>query len=175
MVIYKFASREGYLAKLIEFNANQNIIDFANSLDEKYLGIVVGAVAKGKSLLEIVDLVNKKKIVDKLKEKTQKSTEEVLPSDLENSVKSWAIIQLKKFPIKKNLILSSLNRINQSVIDYNINLSSYDFDDLIKYINQIENENSEFSMDYQIDSYFKKLYEFALQKFRTIDNTKLIN
>jgi len=172
--IYKFASREGYISKLEEFGASQDILDYANDLEEQYLGIVVGAVAKGKSLSEIQELVNKKKRVDELKSKTKSSIESEIPGHIRDSVKSWVIIQIKKFPDKKNLILSNLDRIDNSVQEYRIDLASYDIDALLEYLNELEGKDSKLSSDDGVNNFLKKASEFAFKEFRKINNPKLI-
>ena len=173
--IYKFASREGYISKLEEFEASQDVLNYADTLEEQYLGIVVGAVAKGKSLSEIQDLVNKKKRVDELKSKTKDSIESEIPSHLNSNIRSWAISQIKKFPGKKNLILSNLDRINNSIQEYRIDLISYDIDALLSYLNELEGKNSEISSDSQLNAFLQKASEFAFKEFRKINNPKLIS
>ena len=162
----KFASREGYLSKLEEFRASQDILDYANSLEEQYLGVVVGAARHGKSLLEIQELVNKKKRVDELKSKTKSSIESDIPGHIKDTVKSWAITQIKKFPDKKNLILSNLDKIDNSVQEYRVNLASYDIDALLDYLNELDGKDSEISSDSQINFFLQKNLEFAFKEFR---------
>ena len=173
--IYKFASKEGYTSKLEEFGASQDILDYADTLEEQYLGIVVGAVRQGKSLSEIQELVNKKKRVDELKSKTKSSIESEIPGHIKDSVKSWAINQIKKFPGKKNLILSNLDRIDNSVQEYRLNLASYDIDALLSYLNELEGKDSELSSDSEINNFLQKASEFAFKEFRKINNPKLIS
>ncbi len=168
----KFASKEGFLNKLRGLGTNPEILNYAEGLEEKYLGTVVGAVIKnrGISLNEIQELVAAKERVEKLKSKDKESIESQLPSDLDPNIKNWSITQIKKG--KKDLLLNNLNQIIKFVKEYEIDLASYDVESLLREMGRI----TEFGNNKdEVNNYLVKVVEYANRKFAEINNPVLIS
>jgi hypothetical protein len=189
---YKFASKEGFLKKLRDFNASQDIIDYVDSLEEKYCGIVVGAVAKNRNITlpQIQALVDKKRSVDQLKEQTSQEIGSELPSSLDENFKEWAIIQSRKLG-NRALLLSNLDKITlffnknkEQLAQANFQLSSYDLPALLTYINEIEEskeslkENSDKispTDQSSIEEFLSKTKDDSEKELLKINNPKLVD
>lgn len=175
--LYKFANKQGAIAKLEELGASPDIIEYTKNLEDKFCGIVVGEVIKNKevSLEDIKPKIEKKQRVELLKAETAKSIKSDFPDDIEKNLKNWAILQIKKDNKNRALFLNNLQKI-QSFLQENkdIDLTSYDLQSLLDYIDQLERFGKSDSQDI-IDRYLTKSLDFANQKMMAITNPSLIN
>lgn len=169
-ILCKYAHTEALLLAIS--NRSKEIQDYILNLDQKLQGFAVGAIKKQPSL-SVNDLDSKVQEFNfklKLKEDTIFSIEKDLIG-VDPTIKSWAVIQIKKYPAHKNNILLNIDKISEYVNQNDIIINNYSYEDILKEMASIKLENN---MPNELKDFFQKTMMFEKSEIDSkIDDNNL--
>ena len=174
-LLHKYSQSEKLLNRLIQLNISEEVKNFIINLDPKLHGIALGVIAKNNNanIDDIQSEINKKITIEHLKQKTQESFEKDLPKIESDKIKFWIINQIKKNPNNKNLLLNRLNDIMLFIKETDINIESYDTEQLINFMDQYQEKSPRLGDNNDISFYINKMLEVGFNKLKLLNNDKL--
>ena len=178
-LLVKYAQTTKLLDKLNSLNPSNEIKDYILLLEDKYKGQAINFLAKNisSSLVNLELFVNelkaKEQKVESLKQKDIlkiKSILSNLDSDIPAKLESWLILQLKQYPNKFDVIKSNYYKIKQYVIEYDIDLPSYNIDSLLEYIEVLSGNVNIKSDSEEVLKFLTKAHDLLKEKINALTN-----
>ena len=178
-LLVKYAQSTKLLDKLNSLNLQENIKNYVLSLDDKYKAHAINFLTNNifSNLSDVIFFINelkeKEQKIQPLKEKSIlkiKSILSNLDSDIPAKLESWLILQLKQYPNKLDIIKSNYNKIKNYVIEYDIDLPSYNIDSLLEYIEELSGNINIKSDSDDILKFLTKKHNELKEKINTLTN-----
>lgn len=175
----KYAQSPKLLSILDRLGVSDNIRSYILSLPGDYQGVAVGTINKKRNieLPELQGLVNDFKAKEELKHNTNKNIEKELPNNINPNLKSWMVLQIKKYPDEKKFTTSYWAEIEWFVDKYSINLASYNIKDLRQAMHQSRFLKSEETgiENSSLDQFFHRIIEREGIEETKIENSRLLS
>ncbi len=163
---YGLSSFAGIKEKLEEAGVDQKAISFINLLDGKEKGLAFNYAMKNPScsLDDVVGIVETERNKSSFKETTKNEIADTLPADL--PYKEWFILQIKKYPNVKNVLLNNAKNIIDFVDERGLEIVNFSAPELLEKL-------EEKALPSSMALFFSKVDEKEKEVILSVNNTDL--